>query len=73
MANWKHVESTVKPKKREINFGTYYLRKNIELKTGTEDKPDMWTYEQAMVTPDEYLADFEDEFEKLQEAVYGNQ
>ncbi len=70
---WKHVESTVKPKKREINFGTYYLRRNIELHKGTEDKPDMWHYEQAMATPDEYLADFEEEFEALQEAVYGNQ
>jgi len=68
---WKYVESTVKPKKREINDGTYYLRRNIELREGKDGAPDMWTYEQAMVTPDEYLADFEEEFEKLQEAVYG--
>ena len=69
---WKYVESTVKPKKREINDGTYYLRRNIELRKGKDGNPDMWTYEQDMVTPDEYLADFEEEFEKLQEAVYGN-
>lgn len=68
---WKHVESTVKPAKREINNGTYYLRRNIELRKGDEENPDMWLYEQTIVTPDEYLASFEEEFEKLASIVYG--
>ena len=69
---WKYVESTVKPKKREINNGTYYLRRNIELREGKDGNPDMWTYEQNTVSPDEYIADFEEEFERLQEVVYGS-
>jgi hypothetical protein len=66
---YKKVESTNKPARREVNNGDYYLRKNITLRKGEDGNPDMYCYEQAVVSEDEYFADIESEMDDMRKAI----
>ena len=52
-----YAESTVRPQSVEIGVGTVYLRKDIVLKTRTDEqnnKFQYWTYQEATLTTEEF-------------------
>ena len=50
--NYKYAESTVKPSEVEVCKNTVYLRKDIASREYEESI--MWTYQEAILTLDEY-------------------
>lgn len=52
---FKYAESTVEPAKIEKSGTTYYIRKNIVLNEATEERPAMYSYDEAKATADEVI------------------
>ncbi|MDD3415473.1 MAG: hypothetical protein PHY47_15935 [Lachnospiraceae bacterium] len=67
MNTWNSVESTEKTLLYEEIDGIVYVRKNIELIPGTDDKPDMYHYQEKKMLASEYTI-YED-YERLQSDV----
>ena len=56
---FRKSESTVKPEAVEIGKTTIFLRTDIKKETITDgfgDSTNLWTYQEAKMTPDEFIA-----------------
>lgn len=60
-----YAESTVRPAEFEKNGETYYIRKDIVLNEATDERPAMYSYQEAKGTADDVIIYQQTEFKAL--------